>query len=160
MYKYNSFSIEVNAFNDSDMAESDEKEVIKNAIDKLFSSLDDRALIQFDGYHLKDNNGNNIGSVSVDWEEIDHFEDVDSYYTVDGCIYGSDEDNTCSVMVLEMSDGGFWYVCDDSQNYNYSTVAPTDGCNLCTELNDVDAFTAEPSGSYEEFAAHVWEVSQ
>lgn len=68
-----------------------------------------------------------------------------NFYSVYDCVFGSDNSETCEVFVCETDNNTWWYCCENSANWNESTIEPTEGCDL-NELNDVDCFTLDCRG--------------
>jgi len=153
MIKFNSITIEIDELNNAHGG----KEAVHFALAGLLKVNEDRTLENMDGHRLFDVNGNSIGSVSVDWEEIDFFEDVESFYTVENCNTSNseDSDNFCdTLLVLEMKTGGYWYCVEGGETGTLTSEAPTDYAML-TRSCEIDYFelgSGKTIDTYEELA--------
>lgn len=56
--------------------------------------------------------------------------------------FGSGEE-TANVFVCETESGTWWYCVEDGSNVNESTIEPFDGCDLTSDVYDIDCFTLE-----------------
>lgn len=56
--------------------------------------------------------------------------------------FGSSED-TSNVYVCETDNNTWWYCVAGSCNVNESIVEPFDGCDLTTDVHDIDCFTLD-----------------
>jgi len=158
--KFNSITIEIDKL-DNDHGG---KDAAYFALKQLLESQKDRTLENWDGQRLRDINGNSIGSVSVDWGDIDHFEDVASYYTVDNCRTCTSEDGDFNetLLVLEMSSGGYWWALECGSVVSFCHEAPTDNADMRSQCPDVDLFTLSNAtiDDYEDLARHVYEFTE
>ena len=60
--------------------------------------------------------------------------------------YGSSDD-TANTFVCETENGTWWYCVEGSCNVNESTIEPFNGCDLTTDLHDIDCFTLDIESS-------------
>lgn len=56
--------------------------------------------------------------------------------------YGSSDD-TENVFVCETENGTWWYCVEGGSNVNESIIEPFDGCDLNSDVCDIDCFTLE-----------------
>lgn len=154
MIKINSIEIQIDELNNDHGG----KDAVHFALKNLLKANEDRTLEDMDGRKLFDLNGNSIGCVSVDWEEIDFFENVESYYTVENCNTSMSEDEESyrdTLLVLEMNSGGYWYCVEGGETGSYCLEAPTDHAMMATQCPDVDYFelgSGKTIDSYEDLA--------
>ncbi len=153
MIKINSIEIQIDELNNDHGG----KDAVHFALKNLLKANEDRTLEDMDGRRLFDVNGNIIGSVSVDWEQIDFFENVESYYTVENCNTSSSEDEenyTDTLLVLEMKEGNYWYCVEGGETGTLTSEAPTDNMMLSRscELDYFELGSGKTIDTYEELA--------
>ncbi|CAM0106269.1 hypothetical protein VPH159E362A_0064 [Vibrio phage 159E36-2a] len=64
-----------------------------------------------------------------------------SFFEIDAK-HGSSDDME-NVFVCETDNGTWWYCVDGGENVNETTIEPTNGCDLVSDMHDIDCFTLE-----------------
>lgn len=157
--KTNNLTIEFNEFDHAAMVDDPTGEVVR-VLNQLAAQIREYGIPNVDGSRLKDTNGNNIGSVSVDLDEDDEEDvwdgDLTGYEEV-RCRYGSGK--TRAVMYVDKTNG--WYCIQGSINVNRAPDDDLVDDVWVEEIMDVDMFTAgSPVDSLEAFAEMIWKHNQ
>lgn len=149
--KVTEFTLTIDNFDNAAMADDRSAEVAR-MLRSVADSIEQDGVPHQDGSRLMDSNGNQVGEVSVDWEDEPE-SPLDDCETIDG-VYGSGNTD-CQVFIH--ADSG-WYVVEGGCTVNrcpgHQLDELVDGVDVET-IEDDDCFTCDNINTLEEFAAAI-----
>ena len=150
----NSIEIKIDEFDHAAMDEDPSEEVAR-ILRELADRIAEYGVPNADGARLMDFNGNQVGEVSVDWEEDKEEWDGD---TSDICEITARYGSGKTEGRLFYCERTGWYAFEGSRNMNRAPDHQEFHEGIWVEpIQDVDTMTVEPIQSEEDFARHIWE---